>query len=39
MARADRHEQPRRLTAGFRELNAGTFVKTGAEGWVNTPGR
>ena len=31
-SRAELHE-------AFRELNAGTFVKTGAEGWVNTPGR
>ena len=27
------------LQEAFRELNAGSFVKTGAEGWVNSRGR
>jgi redox-sensitive bicupin YhaK (pirin superfamily) len=27
------------LQEAFRELNAGTFVKTGAEGWLNSRGR
>jgi hypothetical protein len=27
------------LQEAFRELNAGTFVKTGAEGWLDSRGR
>jgi len=27
------------LQTAFRELNAGAFVKTGAEGWVGKPRR
>jgi redox-sensitive bicupin YhaK (pirin superfamily) len=27
------------LQEAFRELNSGSFVKTGAEGWLNSRGR
>jgi redox-sensitive bicupin YhaK (pirin superfamily) len=27
------------LQQAFRELNTGQFVKTGAEGWLNSRGR